>query len=200
MKRKPLPIDLTLTIDLTLFASPVLITECKREFDQLREALMQDLAPRDTVEKILVDDVANLVWEKQRLRRAKTATWNMATKDAVVRLLGNLSVDPWWEGQANKLWLTDPFFRENLMPFLGKYGLGESAIAAEAMRWVEEDFRKLDRMETSLELRFQKTLRDMAEYRQAFADQARIASNRIIEAEAAPVINLLEKRQTKKAD
>jgi hypothetical protein len=199
MKRKPLPIDLTLTIDLTLFASPVLITECKREFDQLREALMQDLAPRDTLEKILVNDVANLVWEKQRLRRAKTATWNMATKGAVRRLIDNLRVDQRWAKQAND-WLTDPDFRRSFCLLLEKSGLDESVIAAEAMRWVEEDFGKLDRMETTLELRFQKTLRAMAEYRQAFADQARIASNRIIEAEAAPVINLLEKRQTKKAD
>ena len=83
---------------------------------------------------------------------------------------------------------------------LEKFGLDESVIEAEAMRWVAQDLEMLDRMEASLETRFQKTLRAMAEYRQAFADQARIASNRIIEAEAAPVIDLLEKRRTKKAD
>jgi hypothetical protein len=83
---------------------------------------------------------------------------------------------------------------------LEKFGLDESVIEAEAMRWVAQDLEKLDRMEASLETRFQKTDRAMAEYRRAFADQARIASNGIIEAEAAPVIDLLEKRLTKKAD
>jgi len=192
--RRPFPLDHV------LYASPVLITECKRELDDVREALTKDLAPRNTVEKLYVADLANLVWEKQRLRRVKTAMWNKEMKGAVKRVLGNLPVDQWWLKEANNVWLTDPDFRGNVILLLGKFGLDESAIEAEAMRWVAQDLEMLDRMEASLETRFQKTLRAMAEYRQAFADQARIASNRIIEAEAAPVINLLEKRQIKKAD
>jgi hypothetical protein len=195
MKRKP-PSFISI-----LLPPPVLITERKEDFEKLREALMQDLAPRDTVEKILVDDVAHLTWEKQRLRRAKVATWNMATKDAVLRILDDLPVDhQYWARETNKLWFTDPSFRDLMLRFLGKFGREESAIAAEAMRWVAEDFEKLDRMEASLETRFLKTLRAKAEYRQAFADQARIASNRIIEAEAAPVIDLVKRRRTMKAD
>jgi hypothetical protein len=210
MKRIPLPIDIT------FFASPVLNTECKRELDQLREALMEDLAPRDTVEKIWVDDLAHLVWEKRRVRRAKTAILNSKSTHAVQNLLyrparGFTADDQEWaktlSGVASEGWLTPAGVREDLagvrediIKYLGKFGLDESSIEAETMRLVAEDFEKLDRMEASLGSRFQKTLRAMAEYRQAFADQARIASNRIIEAEAAPVINLLGKRRTKKAD
>jgi hypothetical protein len=112
---------------------------------------MQDLAPRDTVEKILFDDVAHLVWEKQRLRRVKAATWNKATKGAVQRVLGNLPVDQWWAKQANDLWLTDPDFRNSLRMLLEKFGLDESVIAGEAMRRVAEDLEKLERSEASLD-------------------------------------------------
>jgi hypothetical protein len=46
-------------------------------------------------------------------------------------------------------------------------------------------------------MRFGKALRTIADYRETFAAQARMASNRLIE--ATPVIEL-EKRRTKKAD
>ena len=190
--RRPFPLDHV------LYASPVLITECKRELDDVREALTKDLAPRNTVEKLYVADLANLVWEKQRLRRVKTAMWNKEMKGAVKRVLGSLPFDQNWAKEAKKVLMADPDF-EGLILLLGKFGLDESAIEAEAMRWVPQDLEKLERSEAVLETRFQKTLRAMAEYRQAFADQARIASNRIIEAEAAPVIDLVEKRRTKKA-
>jgi hypothetical protein len=55
----------------------------------------------------------------------------------------------------------------------------------------------LDRMMASLEMRIRKSFRAIADYREAFANQARIASHRLIEAK--PVIEL-EKRRTKKAD
>ena len=46
-------------------------------------------------------------------------------------------------------------------------------------------------------MRLRKALREIADYRESFANQARMASNRLIE--ATPVIEL-EKRRTKKAD
>jgi hypothetical protein len=67
-------------LDSLLFPSPVLITESKTDFDELHAALTQELAPHGVVEKIFVADIANLVWELRRLRRSKTATWNMASK------------------------------------------------------------------------------------------------------------------------
>src|SRR5262245_42430151 len=136
--RKPFPLDHI------LYASPVLITECKQELVKVREALTKDLAPRNTVEKLYVADLSNLVWEKLRLRRVKVATWNMATKGAVQRVLGDLRVDQCWAKQANELWFTDPDFRKDLRGLLEKFGLDESVIEAEAMRWVAQDLEKLD--------------------------------------------------------
>jgi hypothetical protein len=80
---------------------------------------------------------------------------------------------------------------------LEAFGLDESAIEAETMRIAASDVEMLDRMMASLEMRFRKALRAIADYRETFATQARVASNRLIE--ATPVIRL-EKRRTKKAD
>jgi hypothetical protein len=182
-----------------LFPSPVLITERQEEYDKLLEALTQELAPRGIVEKLSVADIANLVWEILRLRRCKTAILDMASKDAVQHILcrpGYTDADLDWAKIASAVWLTHAGYREDIIEHLEASGLDESAIEAETMRRVAHDLEMLDTTMASLEMRFQKALRAIADYRETFANQARMASNRLIE--ATPVIQL-EKPRTKKA-
>jgi hypothetical protein len=181
-----------------LFPSPVLVTERKEEFDELHAALTQELAPRGIVEKWFVADIANLVWEMRRLRRAKTAILDMASKDAVQHILcGFTAADRDSAEDASEFWLTQAGVREDIIKYLGRFGLDESAIDAETMRMAASDLEMLDKMMASLEMRFRKAFRAIADYRETFAIQARMASSRLIE--ATPVIDL-EKRRTKKAD
>ncbi|HWX27100.1 MAG TPA: hypothetical protein VNZ53_06635 [Steroidobacteraceae bacterium] len=181
-----------------MFLSPVLITERKKELDELQAALTQELAPRGIVEKLFVADIANLVWEMRRLRRSKTAILDMASKDAVRRILCDFTdADRDWAESASAVWLTHAGFREDIIEKLEAFGLNESAIEAETMRWVASDVEMLDRMMASLEMRIRNVFRAIADYRETFATQARVASNRLIE--ATPVI-VLEKRRAKKAD
>ena len=192
MNRKPAGLDSK------LFLSPVLITERKEEFDELHAALTQELAPRGIVEKSFVADIANLVWEMRRLRRSKTAILDMASKDAVRRILCDFTdADRDWAESASAVWLTHAGFREDIIEKLEAFGLNESAIEAETMRWVASDVEMLDRMMASLEMRIRNVFRAIADYRETFAIQARMASSRLIE--ATPVIEL-EKRRTKKVD
>jgi hypothetical protein len=178
--------------------SPVLITERKEEFDELHAALTQELAPRGIVEKSFVDDIANLVWEIRRLRRCKIAILDMASKDAVQHILCDFTaVDRLWAEKASTVWLTHAGVREDIIEHLEASGLDESAIEAETMRRAAYNVEMLDRMMASREIRLRKALRAIADYRETFATQARMASNRLIE--ATPVIEL-EKRRTKKAD
>ena len=192
MNRKPAGLDSK------LFLSPVLITERKKELDELQAALTQELAPRGIVEKLFVADIANLVWEMRRLRRSKTAILDMASKDAVRRILCDFTdADRDWAEGASAVWLTHAGFREDIIEKLEAFGLNESAIEAETMRWVASDVEMLDRMMASLEMRIRNVFRAIADYRETFAIQARMASSRLIE--ATPVIEL-EKRRTKKVD
>jgi len=178
--------------------SPVLITECKEEFDELHAALTKELAPRGIVEKSFVADIANLFWERRRLRRSKTAILDMASKGALRRILCDFTAaDRDWAESAPEVWLTHAGFREDIIEKLEASGLDESAIEAEAMRWVASDVEMLDRMMASLEMRIRNVFRAIADYRETFAIQARMTSSRLIE--ATPVIEL-EKRRTKKAD
>jgi hypothetical protein len=192
MKRKPAPLNSI------LFPSPVLITERKEEFDELHAALTQELAPRGIVEKLFVADIANLVWEKRRLRRSKTAILDMASKGALRRILCDFTAaDGDWAESVSAVWLTHAHVREDIVELLGTFGLDESAIEAETMRMAASDLEMLDKMMASLEMRIRNVFRAIADYRETFAIQARMASSRLIE--ATPVIEL-EKRRTKKAD
>jgi hypothetical protein len=193
MNRKP-----AARLDSMLFPSPVLITERKEVFDELHAASTQELAPRGIVEKLLVADIANLFWEMRRLRRSKKAILDMASKDAVRRILCDFTAaDRDWAESASAVWLTHAGFREDIIEHLEASGLDESAIDAESMRMAASDLEMLDKMMTSLEMRIRKALRTIADYRETFANQARMASSRLIE--ATPVIEL-EKRRAKKVD
>ena len=66
-------------IELTLFSKPqLLITESAVGFAALNAALMEEIKPRDIIERVYVADIAALVWENLRLRRCKVAIVNAA--------------------------------------------------------------------------------------------------------------------------
>ena len=82
-------------IELTLFSKPqLLITESAEDFAALNAALMEDIKPRGTIERLYVDDIAALVWEILRLRRCKVVVVNTAFKDAVSQIVFRLAGEP----------------------------------------------------------------------------------------------------------
>ena len=67
------------------------------------------------------------------------------------------------------------------MRILHRYHLDESAIEAEAIRLCSSDLEQLDKMLTSLRLRFDRVLRCVADYREALAKRMRQSSDRVLE-------------------
>ena len=183
-------------IELTLFSKPqLLITESAVEFAALNAALMEEIKPRGTIERLYVDDIAALVWEILRLRRCKAVIVNIAFKaalsDTVYRLAGQPQVGTpqreWYEAIVRD-WFSKPEARKEVLQLLAEFRLDEFAIEAEAIRSVFSELEVLDRMLTLLESRRNKALRSIADYRNDFAKHVREVSNRVIEAD--PVIQL----------
>jgi hypothetical protein len=184
------------SIELTLFSKPqLLLTESAEDFAALNAALIEEIKPRGTIERLYVDDVAARVWEILRLRRCKVAIVNAAFKNAlsdiVYRLAGEPEMDTpereWYEDIIID-WFSKPEARKEVLQLLAKFRLDEFAIEAEAIRSVFSDLEALDRMLTLQESRRDKALRSIADYRDGFAKQVREVSNRVIEAD--PVIQL----------
>jgi hypothetical protein len=177
----------------------LLATERKQEFDELLEALEQDLKPRGAVEEMYVAHLANCIWEISRLRRAKAAIINLAFKDALsgvlYRLMGSATRGTPKREELSNGWFHDAETKNIVLTLLKLHSLDETVIEAEAIRRTASELEKLDQMIAVQEARLKKVLRAITDFRESFADRARTAASNLIE--AAPVTRL-EKRPVKK--
>jgi hypothetical protein len=69
--------------------------ESAREFSLLLEGLLDDFKPEGTLETLLVDQLATILWRKRRVLRAEAAEIEKAT--------GHPTVDP-WRAYSVELW------------------------------------------------------------------------------------------------
>ena len=69
---------------------------------------------------------------------------------------------------------------------LGKIGLDEGAVEAEAFRLHAEDLERIDRRLTALEFRRDKVLRAIADHRLILSKQLQQAPNRILDNDDVP--------------
>jgi hypothetical protein len=180
--------------------TPLLSTESEQDFAALTSQLKQEIEPRGVIEQMFVAYIAALVWEILRLRRCKVAIINIAflgaVGDVVDRLLGYTetgTTEREWLDAVSRDWFSKPTARKEVLELLDKFHLDESTIEAEAIRKNLSEIETLDRMLTLGELRLNKGLRSIAEYRNGFAKQVREVSNRVIEGD--PVIRLKSNRQ-----
>jgi hypothetical protein len=180
---------------LAMISKPALImTESVKDHDALVSALQQALKPRDVIEDLFVADIAAIVSETLRYRRCKAALINTAFRDALRRLM----IQFWKDAnetasfQGCELlafdWFTDPKAKRYVAEILGRFDLDETAIEAEAIRSLAPELEVLDRMLSSLEVRRERAIRGIAEYRKNFAERVREVSDRIIE--SGPILRL----------
>jgi len=172
-----------------LLRSPLLVTESKDAFDQIRDAFTEEIKPRGIVERMYVTDITYLTWDILRYRRCKAAIVNSRLRDALQNLLQALLREPGQYAHHRRdeaadlahAWFSDQKTRKRVLELLRQFHLDESAIEAEAMRESVAALDQLDRLLASLESRRNKALRCIAEYRGGFARQLRDSSDRIIE-------------------
>jgi hypothetical protein len=169
---------------------PLLMTESEEEFASLCASLAREIKPQGIIELTYADDFAMIVWEIKRLRRCKAVIINTAFRPALENLLGQLMrtsgliSEDLFEGRVKALavsWFLDQQCKDEVTEKLREFHLDDFAIEAEAIRISSSDLEPLDRMLTSLEVRRDKVLRSIAEYRYTFAKQLRETSDRLLE-------------------
>ena len=182
--------------------SPLLMTESEDEFDRIRDAFDQELKPRGIIEQMYVADIAYLAGKFCDCGDAKRASSIPRSVLPWITLLAQLLRDPGEvplirEGMAQSLgrsWFAGPAAKKQVLEFFSKFQLDEFAIEAEAIRSSAGDLERLDRLLASLELRRNRALRCIADYRGGFARQLRESSDRIIDGK----VLALEKPSSKK--
>ena len=161
--------------------SPVLKGESAEEFEGLHDALNEELKPRGPLERYLVADMAEKVWEIRRYRRVKTNLINSARRPGVKKLLEFLiecsrELDyAQRETEIYRLteqWFSDESDKNEVLEIFERFGLDQSAIEAAAVRFAARDLEKLDRLMASQEARLSRALRLLADLRGGFSDSS----------------------------
>jgi hypothetical protein len=175
--------------------APLLSAESADEFASLRKQLENEVVVRGPIEQIYLDDFATLIWEIWRVRRFKAAIINNSRLAALQKILEQLieraEAFSDLEHTAKDLaraWFHSKTARTKVAKLLRRFQMDEDAIEAEAFRRRSEDVERLDRMLTALELRRDRALRGIADYRQAFSKRLEQAANRILEDDEVPYL------------
>ena len=167
---------------------PLLITELQGEFDRIHEAICHEIRPRGIIERMYVFDFTNLIWEIGRLRRCRANIIKLEFRSALFEILGKVldhgeDVVEFVADTRDRAreWFEDLKAKKEILADLNQYELDEFAIDAVAIKKMAEELEHLDRLLVSLELRRDKALRNIAEYRRDLAKLLRDSSDRIIE-------------------
>jgi len=179
MKKRPLAAKLP--------EVPLLISESNNEFEGVANALRKEIKPNGMLERIFVDDIAQLTWDIVRLRRSQTAIINLGFRDAVFQILRTLLPPGEQPGdraqQARDLterWYFERHAKAEVLELLQHYGLDVSAIEARAFIEHADELERIDQLLGFREARRLKALSSISAYREAFAQQVRESSDRLI--------------------
>jgi len=189
-------------VDLLRSVAPLLINESVDEFAALRKELKNEIQPEGVIEQMYVDDFAVLIWEILRLRRYKTVIINNSRLAALRGILEQLLCRPDFDVDGHekaaedlaRSWFDDKKAQARVATLLRKFGLDEGAIEAEAFRSCAEDLERLDRMQALAEVRRDKALRCVADYRQILSKQLQQSTDRILDNDEVPRLVAMRKR------
>jgi hypothetical protein len=168
-------------------------TELERDFNEVHAVFEADVGPRDSIERMLTEDIAYLAAEIRFYRRTKGALRKLAHRSALFELLTKDLGAPSTETTAD---LVERYYSEEraqaeVLAILGKYNLDRSAIEAAAFRLCAADLAVLEQMLASLELRRDRALHGIANYREAFVRRLTESSALLIgKEEPQPVTRL----------
>jgi hypothetical protein len=175
----------------------VLQTESKEEFSELLAGFIQDVGPKNIIERTYVHDVVCCTWDIMRYRHIKTGILNNALMTAVALILNRIMLPPSPQlvperdiaaARLAYQWLSDEEAKRGVASLLEEAGLDKSAIEAQAYTLVADNLEKADRMLNSAQAGRDKALRAIAKYRKSFADLLERSSDCVLSADEVPDI------------
>ena len=181
---------------LSVLGAPILLAmDSPEEFKSLQAALIDEIEPNGPIERMYVENAAETIWELKRLRQIKALMIRIASRTALENLLKQLIRNPHYmlklENDEKAEQLSLDYFKseakkKEVLELLSEFGLDARAIDAEAFRSCLPDLGALEKMLISLEKRWNKTIRLIAEYRKDLAKLLRRSGDRILDAAESP--------------
>ena len=175
----------------------LLTTESQEEFLRFRQTFYDRIQPCDAIERHFVDWIVMLAWEVLRFIRIKAELINGTLLQALENLLKQaLSSDEFEfsyqrDDAAEDLarrWFVDDAAKAEVATLLGRLGLDEASIEAEAHRLRAAEIESVDRLLTCKQQSLEKALRFIGKLRKTLGDRLRQSSAEQIEENAAPIV------------
>jgi hypothetical protein len=115
---------------------PMRIYEDRPVYEQVRKGVIETIEPRNKFEWLLVLDIANLTWDIRGFGKDKAAIVNTTWKEALRMILESLLDGDPQERRSVAQARAEKYFTEEgrnwVIEFLGKHGLREDSIGAQA--------------------------------------------------------------------
>jgi len=175
----------------------LLTTESQEEFLRFRQTFYDRIQPCDAIERHFVDWIVMLAWEVLRFIRIKAELINGTLLQALENLLKQaLSSDEFEfsyqrDDAAEDLarrWFVDDAAKAEVATVLGRLGLDEASIEAEAHRLRAAEIESVDRLLTCKQQSLEKALRFIGKLRKTLGDRLRQSSAAQLEEDAPPAL------------
>jgi hypothetical protein len=164
----------------------VLPTESAEHFESEHLAFENAIKPRDKIEQMHVEDISYYNLKTSQRRRFAFAIFKAALIEALYDLLtrqlgamdrsnAQVLVERWAKDDANA--------KSEVVEILERYGLDETAIEAEAFIRCSAKLAAVEQSEASHASRRDKTLPNLAFYREMIARQSQQGTGRLLEVE-----------------
>jgi hypothetical protein len=162
---------------------PLIAGEDQGQYEAMREQISAAVGPFDFLEEIWVNDVVNLVWETQRLRRLRAAFFHAAARQRLSELI-TTSPDP---SSARKLvtnWAShEPDAVAKVDATLARAGMTMEEVTAEILARKLDEVERIDRMVAGAEARRNMALREIDRHRATLGAALRQAADEVLDAE-----------------
>jgi hypothetical protein len=162
---------------------PLIAGEDQAQYEAMRDQISAAVGPLDFLEEIWVNDVVNLIWEMQRLRRLRAALLHAAAPEGVHHIL------KWVVGKyCDEKWAVEWAARKpeavaTVERTLAKAGLTMDAVMAQTLALKIDEVERIDRMVASAEIRRNVALREIDRHRTTLGAALRKAADEVVDAE-----------------
>lgn len=162
---------------------PLFVGEDPAQYEAMRDQISTAARPGDFLEEIWVNDVVDLVWEAQRLRRLKAALLRARIHEGVEKVMKRLL--GFREGSnVARLWaIGQKGAMQDVERFLRQADLTMETVKAETLVAHLDEFERIDRLIASAEARRDACLREIDRHRSGLAAALRRAADEIEDAE-----------------
>jgi hypothetical protein len=176
----------------TRFDPAAMVAASDQQLSVIRNELRKEIKPKSFIERMYVDDLGYIIWEIRQLRVIKNSLIRYEMHPALTAILQHVLAESDTLNNSNNQrlakrlaagWHGNKKDQAQVERILTQFNLDENNIEAEAWRRLSADLDVLERQLTTLEIRRDKTIKALANFRDGLAQRLKLKVQQIAEAD-----------------